>query len=86
MNTEQQDANQRALSRMKRLFPALPKSGYYDFLVECTAFPFNSLIDAMEQCDKLSKRAHKDVRRAYRTVDNDINKAHEKYKKKRDAK
>lgn len=62
---DEQAANERQLVRLLRLFPRLPKRDVYDFLVSCTAYPFNSLQAAVDQAAELSRLAHKSVQRAY---------------------
>ncbi len=69
---DERAANERALARMKDLFPRLPKRDVVGFLINVTAFPFNSLIAAVNQAAELSRRAHKDVHRAYIISDRDI--------------
>lgn len=69
--TERAD-NERALARLHRLFPRLPKKETAEFLIECTAFPFNSLPGAVEQAAELSRRCGKSVERAYLTAHRDM--------------
>ncbi len=61
----ERERNERELNRLKQLFPSLPRARWVDFLVEVTAFPFNSLPEAIAQAAALSRAAHKDPRRAY---------------------
>jgi hypothetical protein len=68
----EQAANERALARLRKLFPRLPKVEVGAFLIDCTAYPFAPLTYCVhKQAAELSRRAHKDVARAYLIVDRD---------------
>lgn len=72
----EREANLRALARIKQLFPRLPKRDYGSFLVSVTAYPFASLPYCVhKQLAELSRRAHKDVARAFRISDADMHTA-----------
>jgi hypothetical protein len=62
----EREANERALVRLRQLFPRLPKADAGEFLINCTAFPFAPLTYCVhKQAAELSRRAHKDVSRAW---------------------
>lgn len=72
---DERAANERALARLFKLFPRLPKAKVGDFLIECTAYPFAPLAYCIEQAAELSRRCSKSVERAYFTSYRDLDRA-----------